>query len=231
MKSVLTKISAPLLVGSILALGALAYPGHADAGEARFIFRLKAATVERPTVVADNGDKEGGTGGTGMPGGGSETSTGEDGDGTGTPSGGDGDAAGSGTGGTAQRQLVMTYGSYMLRCATDWTVDFVEAHRPALTTAPGSRNPAYLSIRRSENGGVGTITVRNSWFDLVKGEYVAQAFPAVFPQVWVWAKPGNSKDPHPSAGPCLGDVTVDGPALTSANGSTTSTNLTSIEVR
>jgi hypothetical protein len=60
MKSVLTKISAPLLIGSILALGALAYPAKADAGEPTFVFRLKAALVK--PVVADKGDGETGKG-------------------------------------------------------------------------------------------------------------------------------------------------------------------------
>jgi hypothetical protein len=58
MKSVLTKISDVLLVGSILALGALAYPGHADAGQPTFVFRLKAALV-KPVAVADKGGETG----------------------------------------------------------------------------------------------------------------------------------------------------------------------------
>ncbi len=57
MKSILSTISAPLLVGSILALGAMAYPGHADAGQQRFAFRLKSTVL---TQVADNNGEQGG---------------------------------------------------------------------------------------------------------------------------------------------------------------------------
>lgn len=91
MKSILTRLSDALLIGSILALGALAYPVHADAGEARFIFRLKAATVE-PVVVADNGSGDTGEESGGDPG---ATPGGDSGDDTGVPSEGDGDGTGT----------------------------------------------------------------------------------------------------------------------------------------
>lgn len=56
MKSMLSKIAAPLLVGSILALGALALPVKADAGDQRFAFRLKNTVA---TQVVDKGGEEG----------------------------------------------------------------------------------------------------------------------------------------------------------------------------
>jgi hypothetical protein len=46
----------------------------------------------------------------------------------------------------------------------------------------------------------------------------------------MWSMPYYSADPHPFAGPCLGDVTADGPALEIAIGSTLSAKLVSISI-
>ncbi len=69
MKSIISRLSAPLLVGSILALGALAFPGigHSAAADGpTFVFRLKSG-LAAPTEAADNGGETGGTGGIGGP--------------------------------------------------------------------------------------------------------------------------------------------------------------------
>ncbi|MGB3540057.1 MAG: hypothetical protein WBA42_18035 [Mesorhizobium sp.] len=78
MGKILSKISGPLLIGSILALGALAFPVHADAADGRLIvFRAQSGLIDRPTLVADNGSE--GTD--------AETSPGTGGEGTGDGSG------------------------------------------------------------------------------------------------------------------------------------------------
>lgn len=62
MNNILTKISGPLLVGSILVLGALALPAHADATDGPLVI-FRASSGVLPMQVADNGGgKEGGGG-------------------------------------------------------------------------------------------------------------------------------------------------------------------------
>lgn len=91
MNRILSKISGPLLIGSILALGALAFPVHADAADGRFIFRAQSGLLPMQVVAND------GTGGTG---GSAETSPGggEEGTGDGSEDGGEDGSGGTGEG-------------------------------------------------------------------------------------------------------------------------------------
>lgn len=60
MNKILWKISGPLLIGSILALAALAFPVHADAADGRFMFRTSGLL---PMQVAAAPEDDGKTGG------------------------------------------------------------------------------------------------------------------------------------------------------------------------
>lgn len=144
MNKILSKISGPLLVGSILALGALAFPVHADAADGRLIvFRTQAKLIDPPKLVADNGSEGTGEGAETSPGGG-ETGTGETGDGS-----GDGSEAGTGSGGEAgggdeadnggsteqTPYFVAEYGSgFRFECRTEWTPATLETYRRLIET-------------------------------------------------------------------------------------------------
>lgn len=89
MNKFLSRISGPLLITSILALGALAFPVHADAAAGPLIvFRAQSGVL--PMQVANN-DSEGTGAGTGT---GAETSPGGGEEGTGDGSGDGGEAGG-----------------------------------------------------------------------------------------------------------------------------------------
>ncbi|MBN9074578.1 MAG: hypothetical protein J0H34_23825 [Rhizobiales bacterium] len=229
MKSVLTKISDALLIGSILAL---AYPGHAEAGEQRFIFRLKAAVVT-PVVVADKGDGSGEEGAGGTPGGGSGEETGTpSGDGgdqdAGTPSGDDGDTANPPA---PERVLTTTYrtGStlYTVTCPTDWDSDFLTVHRFAITGISDDFEvitPATLSFRKA-SASAWVPTINSKWHKVVGPQ--SPSLPATVP--WFEAPNGSfSYDPYRSEyGPmCSGPASVSGtlpPLKTLAVGDTLET--------
>ncbi len=124
MNKILAKISAPLLLGSILALGALAFPSSSNAADGpRFIFRASAGLVS-PTIVAENGGTGGGT----------ETSPGGETDAGG--SGGDGEA---GSGGDDEGSTETPAGQAFLKinfldgwsfeCETNWSAGDLAAYR------------------------------------------------------------------------------------------------------
>lgn len=132
MGKILSKISGPLLIGSILALGALAFPVHSHAADGPlFVFRASSGVL--PMQVANNGN--------GDTGGGAETSPGS---GEGETGGGSGDGgeAGSGsddTGGTetpaGQALLKISFADgWSFECKTNWSADLA-TYRPLIENA------------------------------------------------------------------------------------------------
>jgi hypothetical protein len=138
MNKILSKISGPLLVGSILALGTLASPVHADTADGPLIvFRAQAKLIDPPTIVADNGSE--GTGG------GSEMSPGDIGTGDTGGGSGDGDETGDGgngggeadNGGSTEQTayFVAEYGKgFRFECKTEWTPTTLETYRNLIET-------------------------------------------------------------------------------------------------
>jgi len=169
MESILSKIAAPLLVGSILALGYMAFPGHAEAGEQRFVFRLKSQTLTPPKQVADNGGEEGSAGKPGGSGGDDRAMpSGDGGDqDAGMPSGDDAD--GTANSPAPERVLTTTYrtGStlYTVTCPTDWNADFLAAHRFAITGISHDYEviiPATMSFKKT-SASAWAPTIFNKW--------------------------------------------------------------------
>jgi hypothetical protein len=245
MDKILSRISGPLLISSILALGALAFPIHADAADGPLIvFRAQSGLIDRPQQVADNGDTGTGTGT------GAETSPGDGEAGTGGTGDGSGDSGEDGSGGddtgdddttggeeAPARYLTMTYeGGYSLSCPTDWTAEFVAAHQLGLsslhTAKPGKYGTATLKLQRHHTApGVGTVKAENAWFTLLKATDPSAALPTTFPMVLNWGAMFEP-DPRPwqEGFPCSGDVTVDGPELTVEPGLTRTVKLTAVSV-
>jgi hypothetical protein len=142
MSKILSRISGPLLIGSILALGALAWPGQASAADGpRFIFRASAGLVSPPTLVADNGS----TGETGETGG-----TGDAGD---DDTAGDGDTARGDEGGAGDGSpwFVAEYGEgWKFECPTTWDQATLETYRELLETeAVGTWTPGTGFVYQS----------------------------------------------------------------------------------
>lgn len=180
--SLLSTVASATLLGSILALGALAFPipAHAADTSPTFVFRLQAKTITPPTVVADKGDggtETGESGETGV--------TGETGDetGTGSEAGNDDNGSGSGdtegdgsdgSGGQAEIALgaltVDWSGKWSMTCSTTWTVGDLDAYRDLIATSvwtamnDGREVYHHAATARLLQAGDGTASAVNSLF-------------------------------------------------------------------